>query len=177
MFELLAALAPFAALLLYALTGSIVRLFFGIYKAYSSIPFPEFSLKRMAVEVVVGIVFGAFGGAMLQEMGALKMAVGVGTVASSLLGPNVIELITKKFGWSKNIDIVVTEQQLHMADLNLRQIAAMQHARERGRITNDEYQRLNGVTHDIAKYELAALVRKKRMMRTGSTKDVFYAAM
>jgi len=177
MFEVLAALAPFAALLLYALAGSVVRLSWGIYKAYSSMPFPEFSLKRMAVEMLVGVVFGAFGGAMLQEMGALKMAIGVGTVASSLLGPNVIELITKKFGWSKKIDIVVTEQQLQMADLNMRQIAAMQYAKDKGKITNNEYQHINGVTHDVAKYELAALVAKKRMMRTGKTKDVFYVAL
>jgi len=174
MFEMLAPFAPFIALLLYALIGSVVRLFWGMYKAYTTLPFAQFSAERLAMEMMAGVVFGTAGGIILQEMGVLHMAVGIGTVVSAVLGPNVIELVAKKFGWSKKLDIVVTEQQIGMADLNMRQINGLGYAAQRGRITNTAYQRINNVTHDEAKYDLAKMVSAARLKMVGSKKGAYY---
>jgi hypothetical protein len=174
MLEVLAPFAPFVALLLYALIGSVVRLFWGMYKAYTTLPFAQFSAERLAMEMLAGIVFGTAGGMILQEMGVLHMAVGIGTVVSAVLGPNVVELVAKKFGWSKKLDIVVTEQQIGMADLNMRQINGLGYASQRGRITNREYQRINETNRNTATYDLKGLVLKGRLKRTGNVKSTSY---
>jgi len=175
MLEVLAPFAPFAVLLLYALAGSFVRLFYSMYKAYAAMPHGSVSPERMAMELLAGMVFGMVGGMLLDSMGVLKLGVGMGTVLCAILGPNAIELVAKKFGWSKKLEAaVVTDEQLQAPDLNARQINGLQYATRAKRLTNTAYQRLNNVSHDEAKYDLAGLVSKGRLRMVGSKKGAYY---
>jgi len=175
MLEVLAPFAPFVALLLYALAGSFVRLFYSMYKAYAAMPHGSLSPGRIAMELLAGCVFGMVGGMLLDSMGVLKMGVGLGTALSAVLGPNAIELVAKKFGWSKKLDVAaLTDEQLAMPDLNPRQINGLQYAKQAKRITNTAYQRLNNVTHDEAKYDLAKMVSTGRLKMVGSKKGAYY---
>jgi len=173
MLEVLAPFAPFAALLLYALAGSFVRLFYAMYKAYAAMPHGSLSPGRIAMELLAGCVFGMVGGMLLDSMGVLKMGVGLGTVLSAVLGPNAIELVAKKFGWSKKLEVAaLTDEQL--PDLNPRQINGLQYAKQSKRLTNGAYQRLNNVSHDEAKYDLAKMVSAGRLKLVGSKKGAYY---
>jgi len=175
MLEMLAPFAPFIALLLYALAGSFVRLFYSMYKAYATMPRGSISPERMAMELLAGCVFGMVGGMLLDSMGVLKMGVGIGTVVSAVLGSNAIELVAKKFGWTKKLDVAaLTEEQLQMPDLNARQINGLQYAKQAKKITNTAYQRLNNVSHDVAKRDLAAMVDKGRLKAVGYNKSTYY---
>jgi len=175
MLEVLAPFAPFFALLLYALAGSFIRLFYGMYKAYVAEPNGGFSPGRIFMEMLAGIVFGMLGGLMLDSMGVLKMGVGVGTLLSAVLGPNAVELVAKKFGWTKKLEpAVLSDDKSQMPDLNARQINAMKYFTHAKKLTNGEYQKLNNVTHDAAKHELAVMVEKGRLKLVGSTKGAYY---
>jgi len=164
------------AILPYAILGSGVRVVWGIYKAYTS--FLSVSLKptRVVVEFLAGIMFGIFGGVVLSAVGVFTIGASLGTLVSSLLGANVIELIAKKFGWSKKMEVVVSEQQIGFADLNQRQVNAMQYVKKYGKITNRIYQKINKTTRDVAKYELISLVKKGRLKKVGKTKDISYVS-
>jgi len=175
MLELLAPFAPFFALLLYALVGSTIRLFYGMYKAYVAEPCGGFAPGRIFMELLAGCVFGMVGGLLLDGMGVLKVGVGLGTLLCAVLGPNTIEMVEKKFGWTKKIEpAVLSDDQAAMPDLNIRQVNAMHYAARAKKLTNIEYQRLNNVSHDEAKYELARLVSKGRLKMVGSSKGAYY---
>jgi F0F1-type ATP synthase assembly protein I len=175
MLEVLAPFAPFAVLLLYALAGSFVRLFYSMYKAYAAMPTGSVSPERLAMELLAGMVFGMVGGMLLDSMGVLKLGVGMGTVLCAILGPNAIELVAKKFGWTKKLEAaVVTDEQLQMPDLNARQINGLQYATRAKRLTNTAYQRLNNVSHDTAKRDLASMVEKGRLKAVGYNKSTYY---
>lgn len=175
MLEMLAPFAPFFALLLYALAGSFVRLFYSMYKAYVKLPHGSVSPERTGMELLAGVVFGVVGGLLLDSMEVLKVGVGLGTVLCAVLGPAAIELVAKKFGWTKKLEAaVVTEEELEMPDLNARQVNALAYAKQAKRLTNSEYQKLNGVTPDSAKHDLTAMVSKGKLRMVGSTKGAYY---
>jgi hypothetical protein len=175
MLEVLAPFAPFVMLLLYALAGSFIRLFYAMYKAYTALPSGSVSPERVGMELLAGCVFGMVGGLLLDSMDVLKVGVGLGTVLCAVLGPAAIELVAKKFGWTKKLEAaVVTDEQLEMPDLNARQINGLAYARQAKRITNKAYQKLNGVTSDSAKHDLTAMVSKGKLRMVGSTKGAYY---
>lgn len=175
MLEALAPFAPFGVLLLYALAGSFIRLFYAMYKEYARLPRGSISPERMGMELLAGCVFGMVGGMLMDSMGVLKVGVGLGTVLCAVLGPNAIELVAKKFGWSKKLDVgPLSDEALSMPDLNARQINALAYAKSAKRITNTSYQKLNSVTRDSAKHDLAAMVSKGKLRMVGSTKGAYY---
>jgi uncharacterized membrane protein YeaQ/YmgE (transglycosylase-associated protein family) len=164
----------FIAIVPYAALGSGVRVVWGIYKAYDKFLAVHIKRARVVVEFLAGIVFGVFGGVLLSTVGVFTIGMSLGTLVSSMLGANVIELIAKKFGWSKKMDVVVSDQQLEFPELTERQINALQYVQKQGRITNREYQSINRTTRDVAKYELASLVELGKLKRIGKTKDIVY---
>jgi len=164
----------FIAIVPYALLGSGVRVAWEIYKVYNSFLAVNIKWIRVLVELLAGMMFGIFGGVLLSSVGIFTIGMSFGTLVSSLLGANVIELIAKKFGWSKKMDVVVSEQQLSMPELNSRQINALQYVQKQGKMTNQIYQKINNTTRDVAKYELASLVEMGKLKRVGKTKDIVY---
>ncbi|WP_461863915.1 ATP-binding protein [Thermococcus sp.] len=64
---------------------------------------------------------------------------------------------------------IYTEDYLRKLGLNERQIKAVLYVREKGRISNKEYQGLFGVSKPTASRELDSLVRKGILERVGVT--------
>jgi uncharacterized membrane-anchored protein YitT (DUF2179 family) len=157
----------------YAMLGSAIRVSWGAYKAYTSFLGVNMRLARILVEFVASMMFGIFGGVVLSTAGMIAIGASLGTLVSSLLGANVIELIVKKFGSGK-MEVIVSDQQLEFPELNQRQINCLQYVRVKGRITNREYQKINRTNRDTAKYELASLVKKKNLVKVGKTKNITY---
>jgi ATP-dependent DNA helicase RecG len=62
-----------------------------------------------------------------------------------------------------------TEEYLRSLGLNERQIKAVKYAREKGMITNTEYQKLNEIQRRLATYELDGLIIKGIFKRVGKT--------
>jgi len=170
MIELLLIIIP------YILLGSGIRVIWGIYKAYTSFLNIKVNKVRVSIEFVVGILFGMFGGVVLSQLSILTVGINMGSLVSSLLGSNVVDIIAKKFGFSRKMEVIVSDQQLGFTEFNQRQVNAMEYVRSQGKITNKIYQKINRTDADVAKYELKALVEKKKLKKVGKTKGIYYVS-
>jgi len=158
----------------YILLGSTLRIIWGMYKTYSSYLDIQLSWRRIAMEFSVDVLFGMFGGMFLSQLGIISIGISLGSLVSSLLGANVVDLIAKKFGLTGKMNIILSDQQLKFAEFNPREINAMGYVKNQGKITNSVYQKINGTTHDVAKYELNALVHKGLLKKIGTKKGTYY---
>ena len=165
------------AILPYILLGSVMRIVWGMYKMYSSYLSIQLSWRRLLMEFSVDILFGMFGGMFLSQLGIISIGISMGSLVSSLLGANVVDLIAKKFGLTGKMNIILSDQQLKFTEFNTREINAMGYVKSQGRINNDAYQKINGTTHDVAKYELNALVHRGMLKKAGRGKNTFYASV
>jgi hypothetical protein len=160
----------------FAALGSGFRLFWGVYKAWTSALGMKIEARRILFEFFMGMSFGCFGGILINELGIFKIGVSLAAMISGLLGSNVVDLIAKKFGWNKKMEVIVSDQQLEFVDLSPEDIRALQYVKEYGKIDNATYQKINGVTRDAAKHQLASLVARKKLKRVGNTKGCTYIA-
>ncbi len=70
---------------------------------------------------------------------------------------------------------IYTEENLRKMGLNERQIKAVLYAKEKGRITNKEYQETNEVSRQTSARELSHLVQSNILLRHGKTgRDTYY---
>ena len=70
---------------------------------------------------------------------------------------------------------IYTEDNLRKIGLNERQIKAMIYVKEKGRITNKDYQKLTGISKPTATRELKDLIELKLLRQQGTTgKGTFY---
>ncbi|MDR1974410.1 MAG: hypothetical protein LBQ31_07010 [Bacteroidales bacterium] len=69
---------------------------------------------------------------------------------------------------------VINEEDLRDKILNERQIKAVLYVKEKGKITNKEYQELNNVISRTALRDLDDLIFKEIFKRNGEGKNVFY---
>ncbi|NQE44576.1 hypothetical protein C5S31_00965 [ANME-1 cluster archaeon GoMg2] len=69
---------------------------------------------------------------------------------------------------------IYTEEYLKELELNERQIKAVMYVREKGKITNREYQELNTVSNKTAYLELSNVVNKDVFISEGTGKQVRY---
>jgi len=73
---------------------------------------------------------------------------------------------------------IYTEENLRKMGLNKRQIKAVLYVKEKGKITNKEYQKIADVKERLATMELNDLVNKKIFQKFGTTgRGTFYAAL
>lgn len=69
----------------------------------------------------------------------------------------------------------LTEEQLVKLGLNARQVKAVQYVKEKGKITNKEYQEINDISNRTATNELKELVEKFGLMKmSGAGAGTFY---
>jgi hypothetical protein len=158
----------------YSAFGAITRAFFGIYKAYTSVAMFKVDWKRVVVEIAASIFFGTFGVIILQEIGVFKFSMNITALIAGFFGADIVNLITKKLGLTKGLEVKVTEQQVALAEFNERQIAALEYLKTHKRITNAMYQKLNSTTIDVAKRDLTQLVKKGKLKRFGKGKATYY---
>jgi hypothetical protein len=161
----------------YAACGASIRLLWGVYNAEETFLNLQLSRKRLVFEFLVSMIFGIFGGQLMTDLGIIKIGVNLGAMVSSLLGANVVTVITKKFGYSKDMKVIVSDQQLQFTEFNPREMNAMEYVRINGKITNQIYQKINQTTKDIARHELNSLVNKKKLKQVGKTKGIFYVSL
>ena len=164
------------AILPYILLGSVLRIVWGMYKMFNSYLSIQISWRRLVMEFSVDILFGMFGGMFLSQLGIISIGISLGSLVSSLLGANVVDLIAKKFGLTGKMNIVLSDQQLEFPELNQRQINAMGYIRSQGKITNREYQKINRTTRDVARHELSSLVNKGKLKEIGKSKGIYYVS-
>jgi ATP-dependent DNA helicase RecG len=62
---------------------------------------------------------------------------------------------------------IYTEESLRKMDLNERQIKAVLYIKERGKITNREYQEINNCSRNTARNDLRDLIRKGILKESG----------
>jgi len=113
----------------------------------------------------------------MTDIGMVKIGINLAALVSSLLGANVVNVITKKFGYSKEMRVIVSDQQLQFTEFNPREMNAMEYVRINGKITNQIYQKINQTTKDVAKYELQTLVSKKKLKKIGEKKGRYYVSL
>ncbi len=165
------AIATYAVLIAF---GSTVRTILGIYKAYNTYPDFQIEWKRISVEVVASVFFGAFGFYFLQGLGIFNFGLNLAAPIAGLFGADAVKLITRRFGLTKGLEVTISTQQMKYADLNDREVRALEYVNKYGKINNSVYQKINFVGPDTAKRELSVLVRKGKLVRDGSTKGATY---
>lgn len=158
----------------YILLGSVLRIVWGMYKLFDSYLDVQLSWRRLVMEFSVDMLFGTFGGMFLSQLGIFTLGVSLGSLVSSLLGANVVDLIAKKFGLSGKMNIILSDQQLKFPEFNMKEINAITYVKSHGRITSGVYQKINSTTHNVAKYELSALVQKGMLKKIGTKKGTYY---
>ena len=129
------------------------------------------------MEWTVSLWFGFMGGIFLSQLEIVKSGVNVGAFVASILGANVVDLIVKKFGFSKKMEVIVSDQQLGFTEFNRREMNAMEFVRFKGKITNKVYQKINQTTRDVARHELETLVEKGKLKEVGRTKGAYYVSI
>jgi len=73
---------------------------------------------------------------------------------------------------------IYTEEYLEKLGLNKRQIKAVMYVKEKGRITNKEYQEITGTIKKTASRDLTALIEKGVLKQIGTTgRGTFYTLM
>ena len=164
------------AIIAFAFCGSLMRVIYGSYKVYSSYLDIKLNRKRIMMEWAISLWFGFMGGIFLSQLEIVKLGVNAGAFVASILGANVVDLIVKKFGFTKNMQVIVSDQQLGFTEFNRREMNALEFVKLKGKITNKVYQRINQTTHDVAKYELKTLVNKGKLEEVGENKSRFYVS-
>jgi len=158
----------------FSVFGAIGRAMLGIYKGYTEIPMFEIDKKRIAVEVISSVFFGTFGAYILSRVNLFSFPFDVIALLAGFFGADIISLVTKKLGLTKGLHIVVSEQQVALAEFNNRQIAALNFLKTHDRITNRMYQRLNDVSRNAAQNDLAVLVKKGKLEKFSKGKSTYY---
>jgi len=69
---------------------------------------------------------------------------------------------------------IYTEENLKKMGLNERQIKAVMYVKEKGKITNKEYQEINAVSNKTAYIELSDLVKREILVNIGSGRTLAY---
>jgi ATP-dependent DNA helicase RecG len=69
---------------------------------------------------------------------------------------------------------IYNEKHLQSLELNLRQVKAVLYVKEKGRITNKEYQDINNTTDRTALRDLETLIELKIIKRIGEKKGAYY---
>lgn len=69
---------------------------------------------------------------------------------------------------------VINEEELRAKGLNDRQIKAVLYVKEKGRITNSEYQKLNNTISKTALRDLDDLINRNIFTRSGEGRNVYY---
>ena len=92
----------------------------------------------------------AWGSGIMKIFNSCKMAQMPAPSIEEDGGGFMVKLFKDKF----------SEEELHKTGLNARQIVAVQYVKEKGKITNGEYQKLNNCSRNTASIELNVLVNK-----------------
>lgn len=96
----------------FSIFGAVTRAMLGIYKGYNTIPTFKVDWKRVIVEITASVFFGTFGSYLLSKIDALKFGLDVIPLVAGFLGADILSLVTKRLGLTKDLQIVVSEQQL-----------------------------------------------------------------
>jgi hypothetical protein len=108
----------FVAIMPYVVLGASLRIVWGMYKAFDSFLSLHLSWRRLTAEFMVSVLFGMFGSVALSQLGIFSLGISLGGLVSSLLGANVVDLIAKKFGFSRKMEVIVSDQQLGFTEFN-----------------------------------------------------------
>ena len=69
---------------------------------------------------------------------------------------------------------IYNEENLRKLGLNERQIKAIMYVKEKGRITNREYRKLNNISDEGARKDIISLIEKQILVAKGSGRGTYY---
>lgn len=168
-------MADVLLVLLFGIAGGICRVLLGYKKSFDSGLSVSFESKRAAVTLLSSALCGALAAAILADITNTPISISMSIIAG-LAGPDLLEglwrgLVKKVSGGAYSPPATVPSGGAGFAD---RKMSAVEFAKKNGRITNDDYQRLTGVSHRTAVRDLDALVLSGQLKRYGRKKSVYY---
>jgi uncharacterized membrane protein YeaQ/YmgE (transglycosylase-associated protein family) len=157
----------------YAAIGAFIRTSYGIWKAITY-DHCTLSRKKILLEFLFSLAFGILGATICSEIGYFKFATNIAAIISGILGANVIDLIVKKVGYTKELQVNVVEK-VKYPDLNQNQRRAMDYLEQAGRINLKIYQQINNLEkRSTAKWELRRMVDLGYLKKCGKGKGTYY---
>ncbi|MBI5416467.1 DUF4062 domain-containing protein [Candidatus Poribacteria bacterium] len=110
----------------------------------------------------------------IQQAGSGTLEMVKQCKSQGLPEPEFISIRNLEFKTILSRDIF-TEDILRQLGLNEKQLKAISYVKEKGKITNEEYQKINYIKRRIASYDLTELVEKNILERIGKVgKGTFY---
>ncbi len=110
-------------------------------------------------------------GAVLYDMGLIEQwGSGIGKMQNLCTNAGIPKPVFREFQQGFQVEFskdIYTEEYLSGLRLNERQIKAVMYVKERGRITNKEYQELTNVSRQTATIDLSEMVKKNILERIG----------
>lgn len=96
-----------------------------------------------------------------------------------LFNPDIANALFRRGYISSDISVefrkdIYNERHLQSLPLNERQVKAVLYVKEKGKITNKEYQEINNTTDMTALRDLETLIQLNIIKRIGEKKDVYY---
>jgi len=160
--------------IIYAAIGSLARALLGLYKAYTTTVDFRLNMKRIIVEICCSILLGTFGVIILSGIKGFDYELKIAALIAGFLGADISNLITKKVGLTKGLEIRLTDEQVALYEFNPRQVNALRYLKSHKRITNKMYQELNQTSPITAKRDLVQLVRKGKLRKSGKGRAIYY---
>jgi hypothetical protein len=156
----------------YAAIGAFIRVCYGIWKAVNY-DHCVISRKKTLAEFFFSLGFGVFGAVICSEIGYLKFASNIAAIISGILGANVIDLIVKKVGFGRKLDVNIVEN-LEYPELAPSQRRALNYLKQVGKINLKVYREINNVGNRAARWELKRLVDLGYLKKCGKGKATYY---
>ncbi|MBI4450686.1 DeoR family transcriptional regulator [Candidatus Woesearchaeota archaeon] len=154
--------------------GAVLRVLFGIYKAFADKQAIRLDWFRILIELIAALVFGGASIIVMYSLGWIKpVATTIVALVGGFGGPDLVNTLAKHLG-TKFIAPKVTKEL--PSTLSPRLQKAIDYVASTGSITNDQYQKLTGVSHRTAVRDLEELVKKDLLVREGTKRGARYKA-
>lgn len=163
-----------AVYLTFSMIGAVTRALFGLYKSYHRKNLDRVVFRSFLIEIIASLFFGTFASLILQEIGWLDVSIEITSMISGFFGADLLSIVSKKIGLKGKLSVKMAEEVFEHPELNQRQVNGMRYLEKNGRITNDIYQNLNGITHSSAKYDLKRMLELKKIRKKGNGRGTYY---
>lgn len=153
---------PLVYAILLGFFGGAMRVFFGIAKQQWA-----FDAKRFLRVLIVSVLSGGLAAALIE--GGWRIA-----IIAGFFGTDTIEVLWR--GLARREGVVARPSVEHEipANLNDRQKAGYEFILKYGKITNEQYQKLNKCSHNTAVNDFKQMINMRIIKRYGKGKGTYY---
>jgi len=170
----MAAIETLSVYILFSTIGASTRALFGLYKIYKRDRINRVAMESFLLEIFASMFFGTFASLILQEIGWLNLSKETMSLIAGFFGADLISIVSRKIGLKSNVNVRMSEEAFLYPELTDRQVRGIEYIKKNGRITNDIYQRMNGISHGSSARDLKIMCEMGMIKRKGNNRGTHY---